>query len=187
MHLPFGYKETEALIAFDVCIPNNNIATFRAEENSENRKLEPLFKRNISFKDDIVKLRERKILTRKIKLQPKRKGEYSFTTQLFVLYCLLQGKSLELKETCKVFGLTYSQFSDKLSFVLKNNLLKQSGDKFVIGPNFENAFKEKRLINSIINNIANGRIYVDKKEFCDIINYTPLDFEQRSKGYIEEL
>ena len=120
-------------------------------------------------------------------MQPKRGGNYSFKTQLFVLYCTLQGKSLGFAETCKVFGFTYSQFSEKLSFVLKNNLLKQSGEKFEIGVNFENAFKEKQLINSIIKNIANGRIYVDKKEFCDIIKYTPLDFEKRFKGYIEEL
>ena len=183
---PFGYQETEALIAFDSCIPNNNLATFRDEGQCEGKKLNPLFKRKISFKDDITRHREQKAYMRRSEISIKEDDNFNFQTQIFVLYCAVQGKKLELGKACKLFGFTFSQFNSKLDFVLKNQLLIQAGEKFILGPNFEKSFKRTRLINSIIKNILNSRIYVDEKDFCDIINYTPIDFENRFKDYIEE-
>lgn len=182
--LPFGYKETEALIAFDTCIPNNNLATFRSEGCCENKKLEPLFKRKAKFEDIITKHRNKKIAMKKLETQSKTYYKNDFKTQLFVLYCILQGKRLELGKVCEVFGFTFTQFNDKFNYAIKNQLLIQSGEKFAIGPSFYNSFRNKSTVNKIIKNILDGEICIDEKEFCDIINYTPIDFENRFKGYV---
>lgn len=182
--MPFGYQETEALIAFDTCIPNNNIATFRSEGYYEDKNVTPLFKREANFKDAISKLRERKVLTRRLNSYSKVEDIFNFRTQLFVLYCVLQGKKLEASKICRLFGFTNSQFNDKLNFVIINKLLVQAGEKFETGPSFYNSFRNKSIVNKIIKNILDGEIRVDEKEFCDIINYTPVDFENRFKGYL---
>ena len=85
--------------------------------------------------------------------------------------------------------MTASQYFEKINFCRINNLIDIENEKYVLGRNFENVFannkKNKNLV-KIVKNLIMSNFTIPEQTFCDIINYTPMDFEKRFQGYKKE-
>lgn len=178
---PFGYNETEALIAFDSCIPNNNIATFR--DKKDNYK--PLFfRQRLNISDFSRRQKEKKMQYNKGYLYKNTCALCDFKTVLFVIYCYRKGKQLNMSEACEIFGMTAGQFNKKLDYCVENAFLIKGENKYEIKRAFYDLLKSKfKSIKEILFNIIEGEIIIEDLEYRDIIKYTPLDFDNRFSGY----
>ena len=183
---PFGFMESESLIAFDNCVPNNNLSLFR--EKSE--KYLPLIYRQRPNSDELYENSKNKarnyILERKYQAT---KSIFDFKLMLFIIYCVLYGQRLNISKTCKRFGMTASQYFEKIEFCKINNLVEIQDEKFTLGKNFEKTFAYNKKTKNIVNiakKIIKGKFAITEESFCDIIKYTPIDFEKRFQGYKKE-
>lgn len=184
---PFGYRNSEALIAFDVCVPNNNLSLFREKSELYN----PLIYRRPPQGDELYEHNKKK--TQEYYLQHKFKATrpiFNFRLFLFIVYCTTFGQRLNISKTCKTFGLTMSQYAERIELCRKNNLLTIKDERYVLGRNFDETFSETfssirefRELKKIVKKIISGEFVITEEEFCDIIKYTPVDFEKRFQGY----
>lgn len=177
----FGYKITEALIAFDLCVPNNNLAMFR----ETNDKYKALFARKRPKKSIL-----HKNLSNKEKIyDEEHKYNYlsylsDFKTILFAIYCHIKGTELDISKGCEVFGMSPNQFNKKINECILNSFIKKGNNCYQMERGFYRVIKDKYLnLKEIVNSIISKEIEVNDQEYCGIINYTPLDFEKRFKGY----
>ncbi len=183
---PFGFMETESLIAFDNCVPNNNLSLFREKSDL----YLPLIYRQRPNDDELYKNSQIKahdyILEHQFKST---KPIFGFKLMVFIMYCIIYGQRLNISKTCKLFGMTASQYFEKINFCRINNLIDIENEKYVLGRNFDNVFannkKNKNLV-KIVKNLIMSNFTIPEQTFCDIINYTPMDFEKRFQGYKKE-
>lgn len=179
---PFGYEETEALIAFDTCVPNNNLATFREKSD----KYKPLIYRERPKISDFEKRQKNKYIENTERyLYKNTKYNNDFKTILFIIYCHIKGKSLDMLNTCELFGMTSSQFSKQIDYCLENGYLEQGENQYNIR---EKKFlllidKKYRSIKRAVKLMINKEIVLQESEYYEIIKYTPIDFEKRFAGY----
>ena len=170
---PFGYLNSESLIAFDVCVPNNNLSLFRDRSD----KYSPLFYRRRPQEDDFCKHNQKKIKNYSHKNQFKSTEPiFDFKLMLFIIYCVKFGQRLNISKTCKTFGMTATQYKKKIDFCLSNALIKIDNERYTLGNNFDKIFGNNK-------NIKKLKSIDTEEDFCDIIRYTPVDFEKRFQGY----
>ena len=140
--------ESESLIVFDNCVPNNNLSLFR--EKSE--KYLPLIYRQRPNSDELYENSKNKarnyILERKYQAT---KSIFDFKLMLFIIYCVLYGQRLNISKTCKRFGMTASQYFEKIEFCKINNLVEIQDEKFTLGKNFEKTFAYNKKTKNIVN------------------------------------
>ena len=180
---PFGFMNSEALIAFDKCVPNNNLSMFREKSNIYN----PLIYRERPNEDYLYKMNKEKKNSYLIEHQFKNtKPIFNFNLICFIIYCIKYGQRLNISKTCKKFGMTATQYNDKIKLCLINDLIKIEDERYILGNNFDKVFLTCRINKNIVKIarlIINDKINFTEETFCDIINYTPVDFENRFKGY----
>lgn len=136
---PFGYLNSESLIAFDSCVPNNNLSLFRDKSN----KYISLFYRRRPQEDDFCKHNQSKRKNYIDKNQFKSTGSiFDFQLMLFIIYCVKFGQRLNISKTCKTFGMTATQYKKKIDFCLSNTLIKIDNERYTFGNNFDTIFEK---------------------------------------------
>lgn len=140
----FGYKQIEALVAFEESIPNNTLGIFWHELDD----FVHLFKRHkrerTSLNGMIEKAKQNKNLKGQKPILVIKDIEETKINQLLV-YCFAWGKSFSVSRTCYDFGLTSEQFDNFINEMLKAGYLEFKGGAIVPSDKIKNALFTSRL------------------------------------------
>lgn len=172
----FGFNEIEALISFEYNTPNNTLGIIWHNLND----FCCLFKRHKTEKTDLKTIQEKIKKRKRIKKEkPVIQNIEETKVNIFILYCVVEGKDFSVSNACKDLGLVPKQVDELMSEIIEEGYISLE-EGF---PSATSKLKETMFTSRIqpIKKIIKSESIIESKEISikesEINNYFPKNFE----------